>query len=343
MTKGIESMQAALEVESKGKTEGTRMKKKLESDVGELEIALEHSNANNLETQKSIKKYQQQIREAAGKLEEEQRAKEMARDAHIVAERKAHAMQNALEEARTLLEQADRNRRATEAELADVNEALSDTTVSNQAIAAAKRKMESEMQTLHADLDEMSSEARLCDDKASKAMVDAARLADELRAEQEAALGLERNRKLQECQVKDLQGKLDEADMNALKGGKKAMNKLETRIRELQSELEAENRRMAEGQKNLRKSERHIKELQFASDEDRKNHERMQTLIDQLQSKIKSYKKQIEEAEEIAALNLAKFRKVQGNLTEAEAGADLNEQALAKAKTRGRSASLGPV
>ena len=65
------------------------------------------------------------------------------------AERKAHSMQNALEEARTLLEQADRNRRSTEAELADVNEALSDTTVSNQAIAAAKRKLESEMATLH--------------------------------------------------------------------------------------------------------------------------------------------------------------------------------------------------
>merc|ERR1712029_98281 len=202
----------------------------------------------------------------------------------------------------------------------------------NQAIAAAKRKLESEMQTLHADMDEMTSEARLCDDKASKAMVDAARLADELRAEQEAALGLERNRKLQECQVKDLQGKLDEADMNALKGGKKAMNKLETRIRELQSELEAENRRMAEGQKNLRKSERHIKELEFGADEDRKNHERMQALIDQLQAKIKSYKKQIEEAEEIAALNLAKFRKVQGSLTDAEARADLNEQALERQK-----------
>ena len=33
----------------------------------------------------------------------------------------------------------------------------------------------------------------------------------------------------------------------------------------------------------------------------------MQALIDQLQGKIKSYKKQIEEAEEIAALNLAKY------------------------------------
>merc|ERR1711994_1121463 len=280
--------------------------------------------------------------EAAAKLDEEQRIKEAARDQLVASERKAHAMQNALEEARTLLEQADRARRGTEAELADVNETLSDATVQNQAIAAAKRKLESEMQTLHADMDEMTSEARLCDEKASKAMVDAARLADELRAEQEAALGLEKNRRLGEAQVKDMQTKLDEADMNALKGGKKAMNKLESRIRELQSELEAENRRLAEGTKNLRKSERHIKELTFASDEDRKNHERMQTLIDQLQGKIKSYKKQIEEAEEIAALNLAKFRKVQGNLTEAEASADLNEQALGKAKTRGRSASVGP-
>ena len=38
---------------------------------------------------------------------------------------------------------------------------------------------------------------------------------------------------------------------------------------------------------------------------------RMQSMIDQLQGKVKSYKKQIEEAEEIAALNLAKFRQVQ--------------------------------
>merc|ERR1712200_92061 len=129
---------------------------------------------------------------------------------------------------------------------------------------------------------------------------------------------------------------------NALKGGKKAVNKLDSRIRELESELDAENRRLADAQKNLRKSERRIKELTYQSDEDRKNHERMQGLIDQLQSKIRSYKKQIEEAEEIAALNLAKFRQAQGNLAESAERADLNEQALAKMKARGRSASIGP-
>merc|ERR1719216_863434 len=155
-------------------------------------------------------------------------------------------------------------------------------------------------------------------------MVDAARLADELRMEQEAALACERDRKLFECQVKDVQQRLDEAEANALKGGKKAMNKMEGRIRELNSELDAENRRFADSQKNLRKSERHIKELTFATDEDRKNHERMQILIDQLQGKIKAYKKQIEEAEEIAALNLSKFRVAQANLADTGERADIN-------------------
>merc|ERR1712136_100698 len=218
-----------------------------ESDVTELEMALDHVNAASIENQKVIKRYHGQIRDGQGKLEDEQRAKETVRD---------------------------------------------------QSIAGAKRKLESELQTLHGDLDEMSSEASISDEKAKKSMIDAARLAEELRQEQDIAQVFERDRKLLDVQLKDAQQRLDEAETNALKGGKKAMNKMESRIRELQSELDAESRRFADSQKNLRRSERHIKELTYAADEDRKNHERMQALIDQLQGKIKSYKKQIEEAEE---------------------------------------------
>ena len=189
----------------------------------------------------------------------------------------------------------------------------------------------------------MTGEARLSEEKAKKAMVDAARLADELRGEQELAQALERDRKLMECQCKEMQARLDEAETNALKGGKKAMNKMETRIRELESEMDAENRRFADSTKNLRKSERRIKELSYAADEDRKNQERMQGLIDQLQGRIRSYKKQIEEAEEIAALNLAKYRQAQGQLCESEERAYLNEQALAKFKAKERASSLAPM
>merc|ERR1712227_322037 len=134
-----------------------------------------------------------------------------------------------------------------------------------------------------------------------------------------------------------------ESGAGKTENGKKAMTRMDTRIRELESELDAENRRNADSQKNLRKSERKIKELTYSQEEDRKNHERMQGLIDQLQGKIKSYKKQIEEAEEIAALNLAKYRQVQTNLAGAQERADVNEQALAKAKARSRASSLAPM
>merc|ERR1719170_143769 len=305
MGKALENMQAAVETESKGKAEALRMKKKLEGDVIDLDCSLEHANAANAETQRNIKTYQLGLREAQSKLEAEQVAKERAHDALINAERKCNSNQNALEEARTLLEQADRARRVVERELADTNESLSDQTCTNQAIQGAKTKLESEIQTLQADCDEMASEASLSEEKAQRAMIDAARLADELRSEQELAQALEREKKLLEAQVKDMQARVDEAHTNALKGGKKAMTRMDTRIRELESDLDAENRRNADSLKNLRKSERKIKELSYSQDEDRKNHERMQGLIDQLQGKIKSYKKQIEEAEEIAALNLA--------------------------------------
>jgi len=341
--KAIEGMQMALEAESKGKAEALRMKKKLDTDVVDLGVALEHANAANAESQRNIKLIQDNIRNVQSRLEEETRAKAVATDNLLAADRRCNSNQNALEEARTLLEQADRNRRMLEAELADTNESLSDQTCQNQAICGAKMKCEQEMATMGHDLDEMVSEAAMSEEKAQRAMIDAARLADELRAEQDTAMALERDKKLLEAQVKDAANRVDEAEQNALKGGKKAIAKMETRTRELESELDAESRRCNDAQKNLRKSERHIKELTYQQDEDRKNHERMQGLIDQLQAKIKSYKKQIEEAEEIAALNLAKYRQVQSNLTGSTERADISEQALAKSRARARSASIGPL
>merc|ERR1712012_1183018 len=267
MNKAVDGMQVAIEMEAKGKAEATRMKKKLETDVLDLETSLEHANAANAETQMVIKKHQLNLRDTQARLEDAHRAKEVAHDNLLAADRKAHANQNALEEARTLLEQADRARRMVEQELADTNETLSDQTCTNQAIQAGKMKLENELHTLSADLDEMANEAKLSEEKAQRAMIDAARLADELRAEQEAAQNLERERRLLEAQAKDMQARVDEAQTNALKGGKKAMTRMDTRIRELESELDAENRRNADSLKNLKKSERKIKELTYSQEE----------------------------------------------------------------------------
>lgn len=65
--------------------------------------------------------------------------------------------------------------------------------------------------------------------------------------------------------------------------------------KELDSELDAEQKRHVETVKALRKNERRLKELTFQSEEDQKTNQRMQELVEKLQSKLKSYKRQIEE------------------------------------------------
>merc|ERR1711963_823301 len=100
----------------------------------------------------------------------------------------------------------------------------------------------------------------------------------------------------------------------------------ESRIRELEIELGNVQARTSDNLKGHQKAERKSKELQFQNDEDKKNQVAMSDLAGKLQAKIKTYKK-IEEAEEIAALNLAKFRKAQQELEETEDRARLAESA----------------
>jgi transcription elongation GreA/GreB family factor len=79
------------------------------------------------------------------------------------------------------------------------------------------------------------NELKQAEDDAKRAMSDAARLAEELHQEQEHSQHVERMRKGLEQTIKDMQVRLDEAEQAALKGGKKTIAKLETRIRELES------------------------------------------------------------------------------------------------------------
>jgi len=88
--------------------------------------------------------------------------------------------------------------------------------------------------TKQADLEEHTNELRSAEDAAKRAMADTSRVSDELRHEQEHAGQIEKLRRNLESQVKDLQARLDEAEASALKGGKKIIQKLESRVRELE-------------------------------------------------------------------------------------------------------------
>merc|ERR1711878_135063 len=327
--RAMDSMQASLEAESRAKAEALRIKKKLESDINELEIALDHANKANAEAQKSIKRYQCQLREVEGAFEEESRVRREIMEKGGLAERRANALQGELEEARALLDSADRGKKQAEMELAEARSAVNDMTTINSKAASEKRHLESAIHTMHAEIDDMLRGVKGSEDKAKKAMVDAARLADELRAEQDHCAAQEKAKRSLTSQLGELDARLADANDAAAKGGRNAMAKLESRIREMEIELGSVQSKTGDAYKAFQKSERRIKELQFQQDEDKKNQDSMSELANKLQMKIKTYKKQIEEAEEIAALNLAKFRKAQQELEETEDRNKMAEAALA--------------
>merc|ERR1712154_267938 len=308
--------------------EGLRIKKKLEGEINELEIALDHANKANNEAQKSIKRYQGNLREAECAYAEESRVRQEMAEKASLADRRANALAGEMEEARSLLDSAERGKRQTEAELGEARNAVNEMSSINSKASAEKRAVEGALHTMQAEIDDMLHQAKNSEEKAKKAMVDAARLADELRAEQDHASVLSKTKRSLETQMAEMENRLADANESAMRGGKNAMAKLESRIRELEIELGTVQTHTGDNMKAHQKAERKIKELQFQNDEDRKNQDRMSELASKLQKKIKTYKKQIEEAEEIAALNLAKFRKAQQELEETEDRAKLAESAL---------------
>merc|ERR1711971_1500850 len=321
--RAMESMSASLEAEQKAKGEALRVKKALEGEINELEIGLDHANKANSEGLKSIKRYQGQLKETIQLYEDEARSRSQIMEQVGISERKAAALSGELEESKALMDSSERAKRQLEMEIADDRNAVNNMQVINGRDMTAKRGLEGAIHTIQAEVDAMLGAAKNAEEKSKKAMVDAARLADELRAEQDHASAQASSKQSLNNQFGQLEARLADAENAAARGGKAAMAKLESKVHELEAELAGTQARTGESAKAYQRAERKCKELAFTSGEDKKNQDRMTDLASKLQSKIKTYKQQIEEAEEIAALNLAKFRKAQQELEEVEERAKL--------------------
>merc|ERR1719170_123971 len=90
--RAMDSLAASLEAEQRAKGEALRIKKKLEGEINELEIGLDHANKANAEGLKSVKRYQTQLRETIQTFEDESRGKAQIIEAVGISERKAAAL-----------------------------------------------------------------------------------------------------------------------------------------------------------------------------------------------------------------------------------------------------------
>uniref|UniRef100_A0A2K6S077 Myosin-2 n=1 Tax=Saimiri boliviensis boliviensis TaxID=39432 RepID=A0A2K6S077_SAIBB len=332
----VESMQSTLDAEIRSRNDAIRLKKKMEGDLNEMEIQLNHANRMAAEALRNYRNTQGILKDTQIHLDDALRSQEDLKEQLAMVERRANLLQAEIEELRATLEQTERSRKIAEQELLDASERVQLLHTQNTSLINTKKKLETDISQMQGEMEDILQEARNAEEKAKKAITDAAMMAEELKKEQDTSAHLERMKKNMEQTVKDLQLRLDEAEQLALKGGKKQIQKLEARVRELEGEVESEQKRNVEAVKGLRKHERRVKELTYQTEEDRKNILRLQDLVDKLQAKVKSYKRQAEEAEEQSNTNLAKFRKLQHELEEAEERADIAESQVNKLRVKSR-------
>merc|ERR1712121_484350 len=210
--RAMESLGASIETEQRAKGEGLRIKKQLEGEINELEIGLDHANKANAEGLKSVKRYQTQLKETIQLFEDEARAKAQITEQVGISERKAAALSGEVEESKALLDGAQRAQRQIQADIADARAAVNNLQAINGRDMTSKRQLESSIHTMQAEVDGMLVAAKNAEEKAKKAMVDAARLADELRAEQDHATSLASSKNAMNNQFGDLEARLADAE-----------------------------------------------------------------------------------------------------------------------------------
>ncbi|KAE8292690.1 Myosin-7B Myosin cardiac muscle beta chain Myosin heavy chain 7B, cardiac muscle beta isoform [Larimichthys crocea] len=221
--RSMETMQASLEAEVRSRSEAVRLKKKMESDLNEMEVQLGHANKQAAEGQRTIRYLQTQVKEQQVELEDKFQLTNQLKEQIVLLERRCSLMTAEEEELRGILEQTDRSRKMAELELVEVAERVNLLTAQNTGLVNHKRKLEADLSVLTGEVDEVVQESRSAEEKAKKAITDAALMAEELKKEQDSSNMLERMKKNMVSTVKELQVKLDETEQMALKGGKKQL------------------------------------------------------------------------------------------------------------------------
>jgi len=163
-------------------------------------------------------------------LDQEVHGREELREQFALTERRSTLLNGEILELRSLLEQAEKARKQADTELNEAADRVNELRAQSTSALGAKKKLETDLAALNSDLDELTGELRAAEERAKGAAADATKLADELRQEQEHGLQVDKLRRQLEQANKELLQRVEEAEANALKGGKRIISKLEERV-----------------------------------------------------------------------------------------------------------------
>merc|ERR1719479_143903 len=249
---------------------------------------------------------------------------------------KIQILEDDITKIRQVLEQTNNAKKIAEQKLGEIAPKYTELTGLNNTLGVAKTKLEKDLVAVRAEYTDIARELKLADERANKASHDAQHFEGLLREEQAKLVKSDNIKKALETEMRSLIVRMEEIETNTVASSRRTIQKMEIRIEELETLLEKEKKTHVETTTILHKKESSVKALLLQSEEDRKNIIILQESLDKLNEKIKMYKRQLEEQEQISNSNIMRVKKFQRDLEAAESRAEEAESSLNAFRSRAR-------
>uniref|UniRef100_A0A8C5D0N1 Myosin, heavy chain 11b, smooth muscle n=1 Tax=Gadus morhua TaxID=8049 RepID=A0A8C5D0N1_GADMO len=337
MLRQVTELESVLEEEKRQRSQALAARRRLEGELKEQEDLTEATSRGREEALKQLRKAQAQQKELQREVEESRLAQREVLSSAREAERRLRAT-----EAQTLqlqeVSSAERGRRQAEAERDELTEELASSSSGRSLGSEEKRNLDAKIYQLEAELEEEQSNVESLSDRLRQSQQQGELQAGELASERYSSQTREASLQLLERQVHQLTAKM--ADMEAQGRAKlrSAVVALETKLREAEEQLEAENRERQAGARVVRQKDKKVKDLTVQMEEERKQSQQHK---EQAGVRVKQLKRQLEEALEEAQRSTAARRRLQREVEEAQENNEALNQEVSSLRSKIRRGGEG--
>jgi myosin protein heavy chain len=294
------------------------LKKRFQVEVDETLYKLDSVTKSKVEAENLLKKTQLINKELLDKLTEEQHLSDATREQMNNAEKRASTLRAELEEVKALYDRCEKSKKNLDQDYHDLEEKFTELQSAFNRALNERKKFEADALTAADESLEMKSELKSYDERLRSMNASLLKREDELRIQKEIALELDTSRKLLDQQLRETQQRIDETDEFTKRETRRISHKIESQLNQLESDLDLEKAKEQEYIKEIRRLEKRNKDLLDQIGDEQLKLMTLNDAYEKLQIKMKAYKSQIEGAEELAASNISKCKRLQRELEDAE-------------------------
>uniref|UniRef100_G3SDF1 Myosin-9 n=1 Tax=Gorilla gorilla gorilla TaxID=9595 RepID=G3SDF1_GORGO len=340
LVRQVREMEAELEDERKQRSMAVAARKKLEMDLKDLEAHIDSANKNRDEAIKQLRKLQAQMKDCMRELDDTRASREEILAQAKENEKKLKSMEAEMIQLQEELAAAERAKRQAQQERDELADEIANSSGKGALALEEKRRLEARIAQLEEELEEEQGNTELINDRLKKANLQIDQINTDLNLERSHAQKNENARQQLERQNKELKVKLQEMEGTVKSKYKASITALEAKIAQLEEQLDNETKERQAACKQVRRTEKKLKDVLLQVDDERRNAEQYKDQADKASTRLKQLKRQLEEAEEEAQRANASRRKLQRELEDATETADAMNREVSSLKNKLRRGDL---